>query len=385
MFHEISQIKAQYLFEPSAPRIEATHFPESQIPPAVFSASRGHPSSNPSAGPHSVPLNDVQAGEDLELLDQDADDIGSKLDLYIKRISRAFFENESSPVMRPTLLLAMDLTHQKLDPLLSRALDLWTATEMLVDPAAAWHFFSTTSSTANVPSAPSQRSAITGVDTVFNHRILTMQLRGHVEKRAGQLAKTLMNDLERRLLQRQQASGQHFETFLIAIILLNCVERVCWDFSTWSRGIGRAGDAENPNERGVWPLERSPEEFVSKGERIADVVAMLLRMRGVPPVMTVSEQGILRTDMPKAEAAHAMGPISLRTSLATEEGKTNIIESGATTIMDVDHNATAATWFEIVGLNVDALRVAQAAVGTWDAVNCRCWDMRFVSRLLLDG
>lgn len=40
-----------------------------------------------------------------------------------------------------------------------------------------------------------------------------------------------MNDLERRLLQRQQ-SGR-FETFLVALILLSCVERTCWLFQTW--------------------------------------------------------------------------------------------------------------------------------------------------------
>lgn len=40
-----------------------------------------------------------------------------------------------------------------------------------------------------------------------------------------------MNDLERRLLQRQQSG--YFETFLVALILLNCVERTCWLFRTW--------------------------------------------------------------------------------------------------------------------------------------------------------
>ena len=45
-----------------------------------------------------------------------------------------------------------------------------------------------------------------------------MQLMGATEKRAACLARVVMNDLERRLLQRQQANP--FETFLIAVILL---------------------------------------------------------------------------------------------------------------------------------------------------------------------
>lgn len=381
----ISHIKAQYSFEPSTQRIEATHFPESHISSVVFSTIRGHSLSTYSAHRHPLSHNDVLVGNYLDILDQDADDIGGKLDLYIKRISHAFFENESSPIMRPTLLLAMDLTHQKLDPLLSRALDLWTATQILVDPAATWYLFAAPSSTAVIPSALSERSAITNINNSSNHRVLSLQLRGHIEKRAGQLAKSLMNDLERRLLQRQQASGQHFETFLIAIILLNCVERVCWFFNTWSSTICGAAEAPIPKEQDVWPLERSPEEFVAKGERIADVVAMLLRMRGVPPVMTVSGDGVLRTDIPKAEASNVVTPPSLGTMLGIEQGKSETPESSATTTLDADRNATAATWFEVVGLNVDALRVAQIAEGTWDAVNCRCWDMRFVSRLLLEG
>lgn len=46
-----------------------------------------------------------------------------------------------------------------------------------------------------------------------------------------QLSKSVMNDLERRLLQRQQSGW--FETFLVALLLLNCVERTCWLFRSW--------------------------------------------------------------------------------------------------------------------------------------------------------
>jgi hypothetical protein len=52
-----------------------------------------------------------------------------------------------------------------------------------------------------------------------------------MEKRASQLSKFVINDLERRLLQRQKCGW--FDTFIVAIILLNCVERTCWLFRSW--------------------------------------------------------------------------------------------------------------------------------------------------------
>lgn len=52
-----------------------------------------------------------------------------------------------------------------------------------------------------------------------------------MEKRASQLSKFVINDLERRLLQRQKCGW--FDTFIVAIILLNCVDRTCWLFRSW--------------------------------------------------------------------------------------------------------------------------------------------------------
>ena len=64
-----------------------------------------------------------------------------------------------------------------------------------------------------------------------SYRLIRSQLRSATEKRAGQLSKSVMNELERRLLQRAQSGW--FETFLVAVCLLNCVERCSWLFQTW--------------------------------------------------------------------------------------------------------------------------------------------------------
>lgn len=75
------------------------------------------------------------------------------------------------------------------------------------------------------------RLPIDEITNAESYALLCSQLRAATEKRASQLSKTVMNDLERRLLQRQQSGW--FETFLVAMILLNCVERTCWLFRSW--------------------------------------------------------------------------------------------------------------------------------------------------------
>ena len=81
-----------------------------------------------------------------------------------------------------------------------------------------------------------------------SYALLCSQLRSAAEKRAAQLSKGVMNDLERRLLQRQHSGW--FETFLVAMVLLNCVERASWLFWTWENEqyYSKVKNAENPPE-----------------------------------------------------------------------------------------------------------------------------------------
>lgn len=128
--------------------------------------------------------------------------------------------------------------------LLTRVLELWTATHILVDIEMRWKTFSNptlppssspTSSHSPLPSCSAEyddkRTPIDDSTNPQSYALLCSQLRSAAEKRAAQLSKGVMNDLERRLLQRQHSGW--FETFLVAMVLLNCVERVSWLFWTW--------------------------------------------------------------------------------------------------------------------------------------------------------
>lgn len=122
------------------------------------------------------------------------------------------------------------------DLLLERVLELWVATHILADVELHWKTFANAtlppaSINTLAPSTDEGRLPINESTNPEAYTLLSNQLRAATEKRAGQLGKLVMNDLERRLLQRQQTGW--FETFLVAVILLNCVERTCWLFHTW--------------------------------------------------------------------------------------------------------------------------------------------------------
>jgi hypothetical protein len=309
-FHAVSQAKGQIRLDQIAGRIEVSHFPESGIF-ATFTPlkcqSQGH-------GPEIDPaiLASISSSQ-LEIIDN-ADDISGKLDLYAKKIAPAFFDSEDSAFMKATLNTAFGITSTNQDGLLTKALELWNLTRALTSPTVDWHIFSNPSLAPTM--APSttvtdletiNRTPITPDNNRPSYDLIKMQLIGATEKRAACLARIVMNDLERRLLQRQQASP--FETFLVAVILLACVERMCWLFRTWETdnsntdlqstetpppqtddNIAQAlqsapvsENVSNPTLHPKWPLDRHPSHFSQQGERFSDILLMLLKMRSVPP------------------------------------------------------------------------------------------------------
>lgn len=115
-------------------------------------------------------------------------------------------------------------------------MELWLATHVLVDSDLPWKLFvhsllpATSVDTLALPTEEG-RVPIDRNSNPESYNLILSQLRAAVEKRAGLLSKTVMNELERRLLQRHHSGW--FETFLVSVILLNCVERACWLFTSW--------------------------------------------------------------------------------------------------------------------------------------------------------
>ncbi|GLI74456.1 hypothetical protein PoHVEF18_002698 [Penicillium ochrochloron] len=281
-FHDTNAIKSQVNFEHYAGRIEVTHLEETMVY-VTISGLQGHRASVSALDPQLQGLGDDQfsaPAQEIYLLDHDADDVPSKLELYIKKTAPFFFEREKSNFMKSTLQLASELGQSKKDTLLERAVELWVATHILVDNELTWKTFCNPTlppASMHSLSQPSDegRLPIEEASDPESYALLCSQLRAATEKRAMQLSKSVINDLERRLLQRQKSGW--FETFLVAVVLLNCVERTCWLFRSW--------DNETFAQR--WPLEKRPPYFYSQSERFSDILHMLLRMRSLPPKSNV--------------------------------------------------------------------------------------------------
>lgn len=112
----MSSIRNQVTFEHYAGRIEVTHFEESMVY-VTFSGLQGHKPPSSTLDPQLQGLGDDTQFQgplsELYLLDSDADDLPGNLETYIKKTAPFFYERETSEFMRPTLLLAAELSTQK--------------------------------------------------------------------------------------------------------------------------------------------------------------------------------------------------------------------------------------------------------------------------------
>lgn len=112
----MNAIKNQVNFEHFTGRLEAAHFDDSAFS-VTFNALIGHKPAISSIDPQLQAL--VEDGQfqgptqELYLLDNDGDDLPGKLELYIKRMATNFYEQEPSPFMRPTLMLASEMCQSK--------------------------------------------------------------------------------------------------------------------------------------------------------------------------------------------------------------------------------------------------------------------------------
>jgi hypothetical protein len=330
-YHATNQAKGQIRLDQTPGRIEATHFPESGTF-ATFTPLKCQQTQAAQNADIDPAIFSGLTSPDLELIDGD-EDVSGKLAHYIKKMGGYFSDTEDSVFMKATVQTAKSITSSSQDGLLSKALELWNLTRVLTSRNLEWHLFSNPSLAPTVaPSTlvpadmeDSTRTPITSLDQPSSYNLITMQLMGAAEKRAACLARIVMNDLERRLLQRQQANP--FETFLVAVILLACVERMCWLFRTWEvqssdTTVGADESFKQPSALDTdlasalqattsqpapvqdflhqssrnprWPLDKSPASFSQQGEKFSDILNMLLKMRGVPPKPTPqSPDGVL--------------------------------------------------------------------------------------------
>lgn len=282
-YHEVNAVKARLNFEPAAQNIDVSHYPETSVF-ATFKALVGHETQPQENIDPSLDLgNEYQNQSTIyRVLDNEHDDHPAKMEAYIKRMSSTFYEKEGSHFMNVTLAVAQELATRSQDQLLTRVLELWSTIHILVDHEVSWVLFE---KSEHNPEAPG-----TTIEEVQNYQVICMQLNAAAEKKAAIISKSVLNDLERRLLLR--TANQSFETFLVSIILLNCVEKSTWLFKSWEQDFLKAR----------WPLDKTPVWYGAQGDHITDLLQMLLRMRNIPPKTFIApETGIVTTEVEAAK------------------------------------------------------------------------------------
>ncbi|CZT22661.1 uncharacterized protein RCC_08366 [Ramularia collo-cygni] len=283
------------------------------------------------------------------LLEEDAV-VSSKLEEHIGRLFDCHIDHEPSHFLKATLQHAQTLLREEeseattSDPLstnsartsytfqhqlLRNVVELWILTRILTrKDDSEIHI--------RLPPEESHPELLPQ-----NIPILRAQILSSLESRSATLGKSITNELERRLLQRQQVS--RFGTFIASVLLLNCIERMAEFFHEIETNDR---ETESPP---LWP----------QGSHFADLLIMLLRMRGLPPKTKADSQGKLVVAIPSTNENPAR-PVS-----ATKKAEREALE-------------LATEWLNPLKLDYEAL------VRTSDDEHREgTWDMRFVCRALL--
>ncbi|OCT51690.1 hypothetical protein CLCR_08094 [Cladophialophora carrionii] len=273
--YDLEELKAQANNNVFSGRLEAFHFFDHKI---TFKARQF------THVPTPTDCSDQPFPEDEVLvLDLETDNVLPKVEQYLKAICPQIIEKEPSPVMKGSLRLAQAIkaeqqsgilaeNTQKPDNLVPQIVELWAATVVMTDTQLT-AFFAKDSALDN------GRSAIDDTMHPVSHRILTNQLRAAIEKRASVVCRSALHHFEQRLLRNK---GKPFETFLVAFIMLNCAERMCWLYRNWAMA-GRE-----------FPLDQNPSCYADKAESFAQTIQMLLSMRQLEPkTMEDPQTGVL--------------------------------------------------------------------------------------------
>lgn len=218
---------------------------------------------------------------------------------YGSQLLSLYYKNPAKPLlpmsrfMHETIKVALTMNSRVL---IARALDLWMCVTMLAAPPEQLL-------TAQNPNLPPINSPVDASQHPAGERIdnslIYLQLRRKLENTADTHFKAAMAEIEKALIQRKQADN--FETFIGTIVLLRCLEQICYLY----KGLDHLVDPSHPR-KGVlygsgnqWPLDNPPSHFWQQGEQFSDLLCSMLRLRRVPPNFIVVDGKLATEDEPK--------------------------------------------------------------------------------------
>ncbi|KAK5164966.1 uncharacterized protein LTR77_009631 [Saxophila tyrrhenica] len=366
--------------------------------------------------------NDESARGGRALMLDGEEAVHDKIGAFTALLAEDFIDQESSVFVKKTMQVALFMAqtvdaaqaakaghvqghspsracYNLQERLTHNVIELWILTTLLTKPEDSFELrYQPQKSPTDQPERPSgtagqdeiQKDVQDICPTSTSFRMIVAQLLTAIEARCSRLSKIVMNELERRLLQRQQAN--QFATFISSLILLNCVERMTglyrsYDTSELAKAdmarhetTAGAANEEEPSDAVTdstksdngpelsekstsWPLDTPPSALWPQGLRFADLLTMLLRIRALPPKTGETPEGTLAVvqDHPLPAGFHGRAP----RPEADEETK------------------VAAAWLDPMQLNVDELMRKRYGEVPAMSEGVQAWDMRFIAKVLL--
>ncbi|KPI38888.1 uncharacterized protein AB675_5916 [Cyphellophora attinorum] len=198
-------------------------------------------------------------------------------DRYIREERSQLLELEQSSMMRKTIRLCLKLAERHGDDLLSLALQRWLASMLLVDKSITLDILSAKHSDADNQ---------LGTDLSL---ALTSSLRAQVTRILANVVTSRSKELLRKLeLRIYSAKKFVFETYLVTLLMLSVAERLVW----WCRSVG---------EMPLVCSEDDTQELLAGGEALAELTDMMIKIRGVVPVLVPGPEGVLTTTSESSE------------------------------------------------------------------------------------
>ncbi|KAI4177261.1 MAG: hypothetical protein LQ348_005866 [Seirophora lacunosa] len=304
------------------------------------------------------------------LLNDSTDQIAAKLLPHMQAtISHPSYE-EADPLIERTLRLVSNSIQEKSDILLAQTFDLWALTQVLVSSPHHWHLVPDPLRTE----ADEQRqdpSEIESPGFLRSHsptliEPVISQLRAAAQERASTTSKTILIDLERRLERKERCQG--FETFLVGVLFLNCVERMCWTVRKASV-VAPHNSSKDREPRDEKPMD---DYYLDQAARFAAFLSKLYKMRGI--LVHVRQQGPRDDD---DGILHATSPTVAAPAAERWLGDLRLTSESLRAGSDCE-----SVWLTFFCAYAEKMIEERRNAG-FDADSYRCFDFRFCSLLLL--
>ncbi|GAB7338604.1 hypothetical protein MBLNU457_5339t1 [Dothideomycetes sp. NU457] len=365
--HKVNLAMSGRLLQRPNGRIEATLFPEDKVYVSFKPMSAVY--QDGMSGQMEEGAKDADLDNTLFMIDFEADDMTTKLEHYLVDETDKFIDHEPLHFLKSTLKTATKLISEQGDILLAKAINLWTATNVLATSAEArWNIHLNTEKKAAYEPETTEPGPHTISSDRTDYDLMRSQLLDATERYCATQGKAVVAELERRLLARQQTAA--FITFLVSVILLNCIERMSLLYKSFDISPAQDADTKNNESESLayipidWPLDAPPAAFWPQGASFANLLHLLLRLRGLPPRTYVRDD-----DSVAVITDSKASPIEVPT------------DGSHLDHVDVQQ-VYMAQWLQGTGAVAHDLRAARDLSNDVEA-KPGAWDLRFIAGLLL--